>query len=668
MATFPIKVTLHTEYLMTDTIKYRDVWNNAPIFTTEAVNNGNFSNKNLFCDNVITLGGVNLGTLSGTDELYSEANYIKLEWNDYVVIGYIIDWEYLNDNNIKIAYTVDCFTSALASGIIRSMGGLCERTNLSYTGNFVNLQSEPFSPSDVTVANPTLTQKFNEQINQFENITYSEAGISSPDVSIILTVSPALAERVGATPFSTPTAQVGLKDVTTLNFYGSGTTEHSGGTYRGIPLKFDTIDAAQTFIKTMLSGSGFRCKMPAAGYSTQESKQRRTMLITSDNGGQIEYSHKNWNYDDYECLRFITGNDFFGLYAIPKEFATAKGDYFEGTYTIEGFRQLSSTQWDEQFHHMGVEIDDKARLLAYPYCYTKIVTANGDTINIQPQSMHKRNGNFDYSPSVYLSLRYVGGDTPRLMGSIAPSWITQPFHPYRDTSVCEWFTIRSYPSLSMGFSDSRNQQAILDAANIKKLLATDSTQRNNAGLFSSFDRGFHDGAQGEFWGTETNKNHGWTSRGIAGAAAGLGWVADAFGAGNSLANNAAIEMQNAVTATMAGNVITPNPSVVMGNDMQGQLTLPAISAFRCGATDAELFAFCRYLDTYGHACNCMLQPLDNQGMARGGLFDGNATVTPVAGMTFYKFSNIIINGAMPNEWRTSIKMLFESGVYLRDSV
>lgn len=675
--TKPLTVSLHTEKFMTDTIKYRGAWSAPSTLGTTAVSNGNFANKNLFCDNTVDLGMDSLiPGYSATYNVATQANYIKIVSEGFTVVGQITDWEYVNDTNVKISYKVDAFTSAIASGFIENMSGICDRVHMDYTDNHVNLQAEPFSPSDVSYANATITKNLNDFVKSFENIN-TNGSLSGSGYVFVLTVSPAVIEFLGASAWAmgafmpTPT----LKNVTTLNFYGNDVTEHMGGIMRGTPLVYANLSTLQMEVKNLLKGCGFRCTMPSAGYGTQQSVNNRTMMITADNGGQLVYSHKNWNNDAYECLRYITGNDFYNVYCIPQEFAKNDTASPHSEQVISGFRSISGgTQPDKGLHEICEEEDDKGRLTAYPYCYTRLVTANNDTIDIIPQNFHQHENTFTELPQIQMTLRFIGGDSPRLMAAIAPNR-AQEFDPYENSSVYEWFTVRSYPSVTMSFSDTFNQQSQRDLENTKKLIAAHATITGDRELQSSFKQHYLDGVKG---GT-VNENLGWWDYAKAGAGSwmgyGAGLLSEAVGkdiATQPFTDEASQAMSNAAWSVNAGNFITPGSIAVMGNDFYTQLVTPAFAAYRCGATDAELYAYCRYLDEYGHAANFMLNPLtdDYAQDSKLTLFNGKATVKRVPKMgkqvTYYRFGNITIFGFMPNEWRQSIKALFENGVYLMD--
>lgn len=188
----PYTVSLHSETKLSSNIKYRKGFPAPSIFNTTTVNNGAFGNKNLYCDNTVSLGcGTNH---ESAERIALKANYIKIQFDGKTVIGAIKDWEYINNGHVKFYYNVDAFMSALVSGFIKNMYGLCERVNLDTKDYFTNLQSEPFSPSDNQKCNTQITENFNQAIKLFEGIDPTVNGVYSDKTRLILTVSPAIVD------------------------------------------------------------------------------------------------------------------------------------------------------------------------------------------------------------------------------------------------------------------------------------------------------------------------------------------------------------------------------------------------------------------------------------------------------------------------------------------
>lgn len=651
------EISLHRDVLLSHNIKYRQPFSSPAVYTTTAVNIGNFSNKNLYCDNTVELAMGRLTPPQGTEQLATDCNYIKIVWDGKITIGFISDWEYINDNNIKISYRVDAFLSARASNFIASMEGICERVNLDTNDFFTNLQSEPFSPSDIMNANSGMTHAFNLPVQEFEGVIVGSNGVSTQGTSLILTVSPTIRAFLGIDggmrepPDFTPQ----LKDVDSFNFNSTDTYMHAGGVYRGFPLKFENMSDVSTFIQKILSGCGFRTELPPTGYSNQKADTHHSYLTPSNmGGGDAYFMERNKDGDPLESIRFINISDIYNLYCIPDEFTKRQSSYFTKYVDISGWKNLSN------LHRFGSETHEKGKLLAYPYYYAKLETANGDTVNMIPQTFfEQREG--DENLIVRLNLRYIGGDTPRLMARLVPT--RNKFEsPYNTDSVCSWFTVRSYPAVTLSINDSFNPQVQRDMQNVRKVSTVYANAASNARLDSPFKQGYLDAVHGE---SSNNSNRGFLGNTASFLGEGLGvWEKLLNGSNsNGLFSDKSLQaMNNEVRSLNVGNFITSESTHIMGNDFISQFGIPAFAVWDCGATDAELYTYSRYLEEFGTACNCLLNPLTNTGK----IFAGQGQVKSWNGKTFYKFSNIRIEGVMPLEWKNNIKSLFESGVYLVD--
>lgn len=653
-------ISLHQDKNLTSTIKYRNGFNVPSIYTTTVVNNGNFSNKNLFVDNSIELGCGQINPPMSAYQKVTDATHIKIEWDKYTVIGHITDLQYINDNNILISYIVDTFSSALECGMIDDIKGLCERTHLKTNTQFTNQQSEPFSPSNILQLNKTLTENMNMVAEGFDGITPSNAGLYEK-TSYILTVSPSIVEYLGnVTPFSTPNvSEITLKSRSSLNFERSDSTIHSGGVYRGTPLKFEQMADVTKFIRDILSGCGFRTTMGANGWKTQQAISHRQYITDANTGaGQARNEERNVESEPMESIFFITLSDIYNLYCIPSNFAINRTTFFEVNYSLTGFKTVGN------LHRFGAEDTTKNKLLNFPFCSYRVVTANGDTQDIFP---HQHYWTFSDIQDVRVNYRYIGGDSPRLMAMINPS---ETETTYGRDGTGEWFTVRNYPAITLSINNAFNPQIQKEVANIRKISASYSKANANGRLSNPFKQGYLDGVQGNNLREDITTGRGAWGRFAGGLGKGLG-VADKFLSEPFFSSpdtpNAGLfknqnyqDMMNAVSETNAGNFVEAVSSQIMGNDFTSQFSIPAFTVYNTGATDTELFAYCRYFDEFGQSCNCILNPLTNH----GDLFGGNASVTSYNGKTFYKYSNIVITGIMPISWKISIKELFESGVYL----
>lgn len=653
-----IRIGLYTDPNLAYNVKYRNAYSYPDLFNQTAVEIGNFSNLNLFCDNSVEIAIPRTeGSTSQNYEFMSNVNVISITFGAWKVFGLISDWSYINDTNVSISYTVDAYTSARTSGVITEAYGICERTNLTPSSMLVNIQSEPFSPSDQMVANPDLTLSINRSIMDFEGVAPSSNGLSNETTRYVLTVSPAVMEYLGnPAPFSEPSPGFAqeLQPRGSLEFYGSDLTLHSGSTFRGNPLVFSSRGNLSNFIKRLLGGCGFRTTMGPSGWSTQQADQYQQYLVNStESGGQVEIRSKSSTSDSMEAIRFITTADIYNCYCIPANFAVNQTYYFASTVEVTGFKSLGN------LHPWGSENQAKNKLLNYPYNYNRVVTANGDSYNIIPQTHWFNTDGANPQVTARLHLRFIGGDTPRLMGMFGfrKDEVSSPYA----LNVCnDWFTIRNYPAVTLSINDSFNQQVQKDVANTRKTAAIYNNSRMSQQLSNPIKQGYLDTVNGT---SKTNTAQSTFNRaggGIGGLIGNFDLAVSGGEATRRFQDKSELAAWNEYRSSEAGNFISPEQTVIMGNDFLSQISQPPVAAFDCGATDAEFFTFSRYLEEFGASCNCYLNPITNV----GNLFNGNATVGAVNGKTFYQFSNIRITGNMPIQWRYQIKSLFESGVYL----
>lgn len=654
-------VSLHKDPDLTFNVKHRNNFTAAALFTTTAVNVGNFSNLNLFCDNTVELACGQLEPPISTYERATECNYIKIVWGAYTIIGLITDWDYINDGNVKISYNIDSYMSAMESGLITEAKGLCERVNMTTATMLSNLQSEPFSPSDVTEVNRDITVSLNTLVEGFEGVPPTANGLSDGNTRFVLTVSPAIIEYLGVSAWTNPGYSFAqqLKSKLTLDFYAADSTIHAGSTFRGTPLVFTQMYEVAMFVRQILGGCGFRTTLGANGYSTQQAQSYRQYITNSNTGaGQTTNEAKNSAGDPMEAIRFITIADIYNLYCIPAKFAVNVTSYQNTTGFITGFKSLGN------LHRWGGENSAKAKLLAHPYYYVRVVTANGDSVNVIPQTHYLDIDSEGDDRRIYCVLRFIGGDTPRLMGRFTCRG-NEGDNSFSQGAACEWFTVRSYPAVTLSINDSYNPQIQRDVANARKTSAVYTNSRISAQLSNPIKQGYLDTVNGT---SKTNTaQSGWDKflGSVGGFLGGIdAWGAQNLGTGTNLfEDKSELAAWNERRTTEASNFVSAETSTIMGNDFLSQYGCPAFAAYDCGATDTEMFTFSRYLEEFGAACNCILNPITNAGIICG----GEGTVAPVNGRTFYQFGHIQITGNMPVQWKYNIKALFESGVYLLDT-
>lgn len=670
--TTEIKVELLYSAVLSDTTKFRVPPPFAILFTDDTVHIDNFSNRNLYVDNSVSLNASitnDEGELLNTSYYAAtESTHIRLTYGTRKIIGQITDVEYINDNNTLIYYAVDPFTSSIESGTINDMWGLCERTHINYSDymSYVNLLPEPFTVTDTVRASEAVTSSINAAVNAFEGTEPSDTLVQ---FKAVMTISKKCAEYLNVTnPFTEVSANFPqeLRTVNNFNFTGADTTQHSGGYYRGIPVVCEGPAVAKLVIQRLLGGCGFRTILPPGGYDS-DGQIRRAYLTPDNAGAGNAYSvAENTNEIDMESISFITEQDIYNIYLLPDNFAhNHPNQYYVTGLHAFGLHTLNTITG------MGSEPNRNSKVMTYPYHYYKAVTANGDTIDLYPQVYNVRDGVWAGSPALRLDMRYIGGDTPRLMGRMKLA-LSQD-DPYSQDSISEWFTIRNYPSITISINDSYNPQIQKDIVQTQSLQAAHINSVINSQISNPFKTAFRDGYT-------YNKDRGALAEGLAivGGAAGslirgginainnTGLFPGKPGTGDFTGSQENIDTLASARSMNASNIISPQTSYVQGNDFISQLFCPAFGIYAAGAANAEAYSFCRYLDEFGSATNCILRPLETViGSPDSNIWAGLAgVVTNDEGLTFFQFTNMHVYGDMPVPWRESIKNLFESGVYI----
>lgn len=645
----PYQVSLHKEEKMTHNVKYRTQFAAPAIWSGTVVNNGNFANKNLFVDNSVELVVGNTPLQWGNEKLACECNYIKITWDKWTVIGLITDWQYINDGNMNISYSVDSFMSALVSGEITDMKGVCERVNYIPSSRESNDQSEPFSCSDIMKNNNATSAAVCAAINGFEGTSVKYPGVFQPDHYYVLCVSPAIVDYCNLTAMDlNPTVpSIGLKDYgQKLNFKGSDTTISHGGMFRGTPVCFDDPDELKKFCKDILSGCGFITVLPGNGYSIQQANNRLQYQTQSTiGGGQTTWQYKNEQGYPMESIRFIADDDIYSCYCIPQKFCTTAFNPETEVFEIsDGMFSVGSFGEDAM----------KVKFTNYPYHYMKLRTIAGDTVDIIPQTNLRGRSNPDVT-FFHLWLRYCGGDSPCLQGMIGSSNSGAGIN-YMAGHNNDWFTIRNYPAITLNSDMSVNAQVQKDIGNMRQYQATKASALVGNRVSSPMGTAYHDAVNGRGWQTE---NLGLGS-GISSGVGNLLGKIPGLNNGSLFKDKTNVEAQQAAIKNNANATVEGGGLGIMGNNFAMQLAGVPATVYNCGATMRELKAFSRYIEEFGQSFGDIINPLDNSGT----IFEG--TIVPIDDRTFYQFSHIRVEGNFPVIWKEKIKELFESGVYLID--
>lgn len=674
-----VTVNLYNDSFTTPTRKWRlGIHNNTlpyypvtPIWTGIIVPNGNFSNLDLLNDNSVELSlkkeNAPINYLTAL-----QANIIEVVIADedattinYHVIGLITGTEYINNNNVRINYKVDGYTSTMTTHAANpglefwhSCIAHLDRTHLenSTYQSMINLLPEPFQCSDTMRAHPVITRMFNEKIALFEGVEPTNDGLVADGMCIILTVSNAIREWGNYIPFGpNPTVNnPGLRSVPDFKFYGSDVYMHSGGVYKGIPLKFDgafALDACAQFIQDILSGCGFRTLLPPEGVTGQDMVNNNQYLqMSNDGGGQTYYSGRNSAEIPLESVRFITEKDIYAVYCIPDFFAEVTGNtiHTDGQIIVPlpGLEDWTGLKPED-------ELPSKDKLLMYPYNYYKLVTANNDQVTIYPQVYGIRDDIWTYIQGLRIDMRYIGGDKPRLMMRLVPAF--SELLPTDQGTVSEWFTVRNYPAIPISINDTNNAQLLKSTLNSQQLSAMHFTAVTQEHISSPFKSSLRDGYRNI------------PNRGVIGdIMATLGTLGNALTLGtarNNFINTPQQAMENQMAMNNASSVVTAAQTTIEGNDYITQISMPAVSVYACGASNAEAWSMSRYIDMYGTSVGAIVDPIDNYEWYPiwGGL---SSICSNGFKVTFYQCSHIEINGKMPINWRNDMSTLFEAGCYL----
>ena len=652
------QVRLYNDATLTHTVKRRAglqgtlIWGeDAQGNITGTVANGNFNNRDLLSSNTVEISATMLTCCAAT--------HIRIDAGQFTVIGEITSCKYINENNTSVEYTVDVITSAIMSNMIADLWGHCQRTHLSYDRNdmsFVNQLSEPIAVGDFARGNSRLTGLFNNAVEAFEGVPNgsNENMLTHSSMYFALTVSDAAMRRFSWIDHdiftSNPiTGTPGLQNESNFHFQGASITSHSGGLYKGRVVFFTSLTALRNTVSRMLEGWGFRVQLPPNGYDIQDAVNCRPYYQYSDADNSYSHSSRNAIADPMESIRMITADDIFGAHAIPANFASSFDTAYissEGN-VIGPFRNLSNV------HAMGAETNDMSKIMGYPYTYYKVVTANGDTINLVPQLYMERDDVWTNLSQVLLDLRYVGGDSPKLQGRFVPTLAVT--NPWAFNSPVEWFTIRNYPSIVLTKETSLNKHMSKEVMQSRKLTALTNTALASASMESPF-------RQGVLHGYQSNQNRGWWGN-MMNRLGGLIGQGSLIGGETTWADvtqdSVQQQLDNAQTKMQAGNLLEPQQAAIDGDDFMSQLSRPPIACYHAGGANSEVWAVARYFEKFGQSCGAILRPLTNTGL----IFQGRAEVSSFDGLTFYQFSKITCTGTMPIWWKKEIETLFETGVY-----
>jgi len=630
---------------------------------------GNFSNKNILTENSFEL--------SVSYDLINQCDIVTIEENGFTVVAFIMQAEYINNNNTRLYYKPDYFSTYRFNGILKTASGLCNRVTMGYTdeNSYVNLLPEPISGNDITRQIPSLTTLFNTQISIFTGIDYyadNTPFLDSMGYNYIIFISSEFATWLNTVGNYMPTAfeinYSGLplnppytpQIVNSFDSVFQSNTFYGGAISRGFPLIFTTFNRLKDFITTSLSARGSIFKqMP-----TQLFKDRSGTTLNANATGQynelgnLSATTIDNNSTEIVVTKAITDSDIFSIKVIPRAFCnflnTNKGDTsllikectVQSPYDLTNFHGLKDELEPDPI--TGISDYSKSKIMRFPFWYFKFKTQAGNTIDLKPETLFTRDDIFGTDFRFKFQLKFTGGETPKLMIRFVPILNTDNWNT--TSSSTEWITLIDYPSINWNIS-TQSQQNLQNLTNSLTRMA--NIERYNQGSATK-GLGFMHGLKG-------GKSN--TSQNIMQQTGTLLGNFLAPIARPILGNDINKELSSSQAGQNAGNVITNGGNVIKGDNDFDTLYSPPVSVGFAGFTNAECFSACRYLDNFGSAANVIINPLDN----KGNIYGGRGFVSKNSrGETYYQFENLIIDDVIPVFAKIEISDLFMQGVYIID--
>lgn len=593
---------------------------------------GAFTRENLLVDNG--------ATISCPYYLASRANFVELRYDEWVVIGFIVDVKYINEGATEISWLVDGWSSAIASQKVKNIGGLLNKASVKNDDLDSNLQSDEFGVGNQVRLDQKMTVTLNTQAGLFDGI------IAGKGMVAVLTVSWQVYRLLGkpkpftfydTMPVFTPVTDEGLQSTSFAVF------AHYGSYFTGFPICFSGRELARDFIKLLTSATGgkepgyFVTKMPSNGLSKQHMDTHHSMVIlyNGGSGGQVGYKNKNSSGSEIESTYLISLKDFFSLSMVPKFFTTDKPNSEYRGFVI----------------NTGAVNGDK-KLQSYPYSYYKIVGINGTEWTVIPQT-HVSDG------TIKGLFRYVGGLDNRIEMTLLPkeSMVPTPFDP---TTSYEWKVVKSFPRINVGGIDTgaiaSSMEVVKNAGNAAEatrssgwgsyILTGIGTIINIAAVALPAAKLLKAGTTAAKWGW------GLVSTAALGAAGAATQAVD-----NTLGISSDIAAKNAaltpVTQGGGGGGLNAGPSQI------STMVLPPYSVWRCGGSDSELHALQNIWAAGGQPVNSMYDCFTGKGELPSG-----CELSPGPYGQFLKYASAVITGEFPEKWKIQMRDVCLKGFYL----
>lgn len=622
------------------------------------VNNGNNSNFSPFNGNTVDVST----SLSNA----IKSNFIKIIYDNIVVVGLITDFIYVNNNNTSIVYDIDAFTTSIETkklngGFLTSLYGLCDRVNMTYPyESVVNQLPEPVSGSDKSLLNRVITKKINDGVNSFLGVTQNGGAPFENGYGFIVTLSLFASGCIRAngglvTAFgldnAIPPSPNTVKKVDSFNFDGNVVYSWYGSPLTGLPICFSSPSKLSKFLEGILSNIGCEIELPPSGLGDLTSITKwadiKKSYFTSYGSGSSDKT------EPLKQTKLISTEDIFDVKLVPLKMLKAslkneiKTEFIELGINLSNFNPLK----DEKITVLpdGTIVNDfsKSKAMTYPYYYFKILSAEGQEILINTEVKNANDYGYKQDFRLKVVYRFVGGENPKmLIGILDKDDTTSPLSP---SSGIEWHIIYTFPSIS--WSTSINSTENNNRVNINY----DRTSLIQSAIVDMRkEKPFEFGRRGGNMDRRDQSSSDSRKTMIG------NYVGGFAGYGRSSGSKYPLDTEISTNNISSSHSITSSPTFVKGDTYGDSLLLPPCTVFRCGYTDSDLYALCRYFDSYGQSAQQMLNPLNNSPT----LFSGFANVSTFNNRTFYQFHYIDFIGSAPLPIKLEVENLFKQGVYL----
>jgi hypothetical protein len=654
-----INVTLIANSRLTADTKYRLVdviGQSTTVASSSLVRIGNFSSTDLFTDS-------NAFEINFSMDTCLQASHVVitsgLTNNQTSIVGEITGVQYINNNNSKISYVIDPYTSAVQTSLSRGgffsdATGLCARTNLSYsdTNSLANQLPEPVTTSTSYQFLSDATNSVNQVIQGLtgcDPLAVSGGGATVGGYAYLVLLSPDLANRLSQegqiTPWATnPT----LTDSGVLPMQNRistlSATVHCGGLLSGFPIVFTTETPLNIWLSTLARGNiGSQVNLDDLSNSPEIDGEVGSYYVGDDGYVDWRVYEDPVNVETFISIKHYTIDDILDIKLIPQNFCTPQLTIpnASGTFTSFNLSNLGLSSLS----------NDMSKLTQSPFAGLEIRATNGSTFSLDSSTYLDTFEPWSSTSSSLTQgffLRFVGGDNPQLQIAFTP----RPVVPSNLGFPNQWITLLDYPSVS--FSSTNKAIRSLEKVNARRSAQASSNikYRGNSTGLSGVVHALRGGtvSQGSNLVTRAiawvgqNEDRGITNGGT-----------NIFGDGG--VDNQYLDSRDQANANTAA---INAPSVFLSSDTNQLLGSHPIAVYFVGATLGEISSVANFFNRRGQACLDVINPITNS----GSVFSGRASISSFNGLTFYQFTDLTVTGTMPVNWRNAIINLFGAGVYL----